>query len=617
MNSPATSGAWRAGYPAGYPSPADFHFDFVRLLRETRHAGIARNTSPGLRVAIVGAGIAGLTAAHELFRCGVTHIDIYEASGNLGGRLRSQPVDGQHTVFELGAMRFPMFPQTGGPAAAVAHYAEAFGVTSQPFPSAGDADVSFGAYSDRASSFNLKPCGGILRGTPEVKSVQQKWQAFASRVVAAVQTLFDTPQWPAFWHAVEQRYWRDSFRNVMLTPALVQHDWATTGDFGGAGMNERELCVLEHAGIGEGPWAAYLDFAAMIIFRMLFFGYFDDLRLMQGRFDTDGDHAGGPHAGDTSLTDTLGHPLAAPRYLGAQSLAEAMLYCPVQSAHVAPVSLYEALRDDRYHVRLYMHSAVESITRVDHEIRIACPTHQRNYDAVLLTAPMSGNRCAIRMDGFSEAELPFDVIGGDRMSTWFASSKVYVALKARYWEKSAIPQLMTSDNFLETTYGYALQTPRISDPGVLLLSYTWDAQSINLLSEANDTALVSRSIATLDQMLKQSGLGGKISDYVDERQSAVIHWYRQPTIRGAGRVYRAGIFQPNHALVAYNETHSAKSKLYLAGEAYAIDGGWVESAIRMALDAVLHLLHNQGAEFTGDFAFDSMYPGRTTERFTV
>ncbi|GAB7525026.1 flavin monoamine oxidase family protein [Paraburkholderia sp. 2C] len=613
MNSPATPGAWRVGYP----SPADFNFDFSRLLRNTQRAGIARNTSPDLRVAIVGAGVAGLTAAHELFRCGVTHIDIYEASGHIGGRLRSQPVAGQHTVFELGAMRIPMFTQPAGPAATLAHYAETFGVTSQPFPSADRADISFGAYSERLSSFNLKPPGGILPDTPELESVPQKWQAFASRVVTAIQTLFGTPQWPAFWHAVEQRYWRDSFRNVMLTPALVRHDWATTGDFGGAGMNERELCVLERAGIGAGPWAAYLDFAAMIVFRMLFFGFFDDLRLIQGRFDTDGDYAGGPHADDTSLSDTLGHPLAAPRYLGVQSLAEAMLYCPVQSAHVAPISLYDALRDAQYRVQLYTHSPVESITRVGNEVHIVCPTHQRSYDAVLLTAPMSGNRCAIRMDGFSEAELPFDVIGGDRMSSWFASSKVYVGLKRRYWENTAIPQLMASDNYLETTYGYALQTPRISDPGVLLLSYTWDAQSINLLSEADDTELVSRCVATLDRMLKHSGLAGKISDYVDEGQSAVIHWSRQPTIRGAGRVYRAGILQPNHALVAYNEVHSAKSKLYLAGEAYAIDGGWVESAIRMGLDAVMHLLHNHGAEFTGGFVFDSMYPSRITERFTV
>jgi tryptophan 2-monooxygenase len=221
------------------------------------------------------------------------------------------------------------------------------------------------------------------------------------------------------------------------------------------------------------------------------------------------------------------------------------------------------------------------------------------------------------MVDFSDTELPLDVTGADRMSHWFASSKVYVALKERYWEKSAIPQLIASDSFLETTYAYALQTARISDPGVLLLSYTWDALSNNLLSETDDGELVSRCIATLDQMLAESGVGGKISDYVDEQQSAVIHWYRQPTIRGAGRVYRAGIAQPNHALLAYNQTCSEKSKLYLAGEAYAIDGGWVESALRMAFDAVLHLLHNHHAEFAGGFAFESMYPRRNVEPFVT
>ncbi|MFC0402169.1 flavin monoamine oxidase family protein [Paraburkholderia rhizosphaerae] len=607
------SGTWRVGYP----SPADFNFDFSRLLRDTRHAGIAKNARPDLRVAIVGAGIAGLTAAHELFRCGVTNLDIYEASERIGGRLRSEPVEGQHTVFELGAMRIPMFTQPTGPAAVFAQYTQRFGVTSQPFPTADTADVSFGVYSERATAFNLKAGGGILPVAPEVESVRQKWELFASRVVTAVRASFGTPQWPAFWHAFEQRYWRDSFRNVMLTPARAQDDRGATGKLGGAGMSEDELCVLERAGIGEGPWAAYLDFSAMLVFRMLFFGFFDDLQLIQGRFDADGDHAGGPHAGDTSLTDSLGNSLAAPRYLGVQSVAEAMLYFPVESEHIGPISVYDASRDDRYRVRLYTRSAVQSIMRVEDEVRIECSSHQRYYDAVLLTAPMAGNRCGIRMIGFTDGELPPDVVGGDRMSEWLASSKVYVALKARYWEKSNIPQLIAADNFLEATYGYAVRTPRISDPGVLLLSYTWDKLSESLLSEANDTALVSRCIAMLDQMLRQSGIGGKMSDYVDEGQSAVIHWFRQPTIRGAGRMYRAGFAQPNHALLRYNEAHSAMSKLYLAGEAYAIDGGWVESAMRMSLDAVLHLLRNHDAAFSAPFTFDSAYPQRSTERFTL
>jgi tryptophan 2-monooxygenase len=606
MKSIVTPGTWGVGYP----SPADFNFDFSKLLSDTQRTGIAKNARPGLRVAIVGAGIAGLTAAHELFRCGVKNLDIYEASGQIGGRLRSQPVDGQHTVFELGAMRIPMFTQPTGPAAAFAQYAQRFGLTSQPFPAADTADVSFGVFSERSSSFSLKPRGGILTVPPEVEALQQKWLAFAARVMTAVRASFGTPRWPAVWRAIEQRYWRDSFRNVLLTPARVGDDRDADGDLGGAGMNEQELCVIERAGVGEGPWAAYLDFSSMLIFRMIFFGFFEDLRLIQGRFDADGDYAGGPHAGDASLTDSLGYPLAAPRYLGVQSIAEAMLFCPVQSAHVAPLSIYDALRDDRYRVRLYTRSAVASIVRVNDEVHIECATHRSGYDAVLITAPMAGNRCAIHMAGFADDELPAEVAGGDRMSEWLASSKVFVALKARYWEQSAIPQLMASDNFLEATYGYAVSTRRISDPGVLLLSYTWDKLSEDLLSETNDTHLVSHCIATLDRMLKQSGIGGKISDYVDEGQSAVIHWSRQPTIRGAARVYRAGIAQPNRALLGYNETHSAKSKLYLAGEAYVSDGGWVESAMRMSLDAVLHLLHNHDASFSDSFVFESAYPRR-------
>src|SRR5262249_29566002 len=143
MKSTVTPGAWRVDYPY----PADFNFDFSRLLTDTQHTGIAKNAKPGLRVAIIGAGIAGLTAAHELFRCGVTNLGIFGASERIGGGWRSQRVDGQHTVFELGAMRIPMFTQPTGPAAVFAQSAKRFGLPSQLFPTADTADVSFGAFS--------------------------------------------------------------------------------------------------------------------------------------------------------------------------------------------------------------------------------------------------------------------------------------------------------------------------------------------------------------------------------------------------------------------------------------------------------------------------------------
>ncbi|CAB3763152.1 flavin monoamine oxidase family protein [Paraburkholderia humisilvae] len=603
----AAPDAWRVAYP----NPADFNFDFAHLLQLTQRCGIARNVRSDLRIAVVGAGIAGLTAARELFRCGVTHIDIYEASARLGGRLRSQPVAGQHTVFELGAMRIPMFSRAQGPAAIFAQYAHAFGLTSQPFPTASSDRFSFGLYSERTGTFNLKPPNGALPLDPDVAEVRQKWQTFVSRTLAAIRASFDTPRWPALWRAIEQRYWRDSFRDVMYAPALHRYDPNEPGDLGGAGMSERQTGILERIGVGDGSWSAQLDISALMIFRLMLFGYFDDLHLIQGRFDPRGDFAGGPHSGDASLTDSLGHPLAAPRYLGVQSIADAMFFSPVHSEHVAPLSLYDALRDERCGVRLYTRSPVHQIARVPGgRMRLSCAAHERTYDAVLLTASMSGNRTAIRMHDFPETVLPGEVIDGDRMSHWMSVGKVYVALKERYWEKSNIPQLMAADNFLQQSYAYAVQTPRITDPGVLLLSYTWDAYANNLLGEPDDAALVSRCIDAVDRMLKRGGSLDRLSRYVDEHQFAVVQWIRQPTIRGAARVYRPGIERTNRALFTYNQNFSAESKLYLAGEAYAIDGGWVESALRVALDAVLHLLHNHQAEFADGFDFTRAYPRR-------
>jgi hypothetical protein len=46
MNKLSASHAWHVGYP----HPADFNFDYSRLLRDTRRSGIARNTRPGLRL---------------------------------------------------------------------------------------------------------------------------------------------------------------------------------------------------------------------------------------------------------------------------------------------------------------------------------------------------------------------------------------------------------------------------------------------------------------------------------------------------------------------------------------------------------------------------------------
>jgi lysine 2-monooxygenase len=102
----------------------------LRLRRLAAHPqGLAPlpASAHGTEVAIVGAGMAGMTAAYELMKLGLKPV-IYEAS-RMGGRLRSQPFEGgQGVVAELGGMRFP------ASSTAFFHYVKLLGLETSPSP---------------------------------------------------------------------------------------------------------------------------------------------------------------------------------------------------------------------------------------------------------------------------------------------------------------------------------------------------------------------------------------------------------------------------------------------------------------------------------------------------
>jgi tryptophan 2-monooxygenase len=117
------------------------------LLARAAQTAIAQNQYPDLRIAVVGAGMAGLTAARELFRCGYTNIDIFEASDRIGGRNYSIPAPDRLTTYEMGAMRMPFFTQPGAQNCVLDYYRNLFGITTQPFPDPGSAaTASTGIY---------------------------------------------------------------------------------------------------------------------------------------------------------------------------------------------------------------------------------------------------------------------------------------------------------------------------------------------------------------------------------------------------------------------------------------------------------------------------------------
>jgi tryptophan 2-monooxygenase len=142
-------GVWRAGWP----NPADLNFDFFALLKGDMDSPIAAVSQQGAskRIAVIGAGLAGATAARELVRCGFTNVHLFEATERIGGRLYSRPINeknlsGTPTTYELGAMRVPFFPSPGSNNSLADYYVSLFDIKMQDFPNPGARGVKTAVY---------------------------------------------------------------------------------------------------------------------------------------------------------------------------------------------------------------------------------------------------------------------------------------------------------------------------------------------------------------------------------------------------------------------------------------------------------------------------------------
>jgi hypothetical protein len=69
-------------WAARFPNPPDLCFDYRSLVEQAN--GIAQTAAPDHRICIVGAGVTGLSAARELYRCGFTNITLIEQSSRKG-----------------------------------------------------------------------------------------------------------------------------------------------------------------------------------------------------------------------------------------------------------------------------------------------------------------------------------------------------------------------------------------------------------------------------------------------------------------------------------------------------------------------------------------------------
>lgn len=597
----------------GYPNPADFRFDYYKLLNNAP-TGIARLPNEVRSVAVIGAGAAGMTAARELLRCGFV-VTIFEASDRIGGRLYTEenPAQGAETDMEMGAMRMPFFPAPGSENCILEYYMMtepgSHAIKPVQFPNPGSAHGSTGIYLNRGHGPNNqyetpKLIKWPYNGKPdnaEIDALSVKAVAFIRLFENNTKDLYTAAGvgWETLWGEIVNFYGDTTFDDLVMLQAITSVDPTDPGNFGGFGMTPEEAILLYTIGTGDGSWGAFYSISALWFIRCTMFGFGgSELQTISGYTNPETM----PFYGSQTY-DSCGQPLPVPRYRGIQSLVEYLFYVKAPNAEY---SLYESPD-----ASLHINSEVTNITREQSgaiTVTYGNDSTSASFDYVFISSAQWASQMSFQMDGFSEEQLPQDKITTEHTQHNISSCKLFFPLTETYWTKpdNKIPQVIVTDTFVQDAYALSWGT-NSNDKGVMLASYTWEDDSLKLLP-FNQDELVEKVTNKLRQITLETR-GQDVTQYFVTDQPVMIQWINEKGYDGCAKLYRQRDETANMIDLSYNQNFGKLSNLYFVGENYSVEGGWTEPALRSALDGVMQLLNNVGATFAvTDFDFATDYP---------
>jgi tryptophan 2-monooxygenase len=610
---------WRARFP----NPPDLCFDYRTLVEQ--ESGIARATNPNHKICIVGAGVTGLTAARELYRCGFNHVTLIEQSKRIGGRHLTVPGSRNspegHTPFEMGAMRMPFFNRADEPPkegrSLMAYYASEFELAISDFANPGSQWVTSTGIYLREGSVGGETLPRMLIWknedglTPppgdELQKVYAKWKAFADRMSLHISEVYASEKWESIWAAIVEKYENVSFRDLVSMPVINAWDESSPGDFGGMGMTPDESAIFYAIGIGDGSWGAFYDVCSLYPLRTAIFGFSSQLQLVHGRVDSTGNPIASPHLHTEAVFDSKGLGFDRPRYIGLAALDECLLFIKTD---VTGKSFYDHSleRSDAF----LTDSSVTKLEKLDNKkIRVyynwnvsdpeQAQEQYDDFDSVIMTLPSWLLETRITLKNFDNEMLPFETINAYKTAHWETSCKVFAPLKKSFLLKNTnIPQAIVTDSFIHDVYTYRYNENYSYD--CILLSYTWEDDAIKL-ALFTDKELVKKCVIELDRILMNSAnIQEKISPYIGIEQAVVHRWMTDKNALGCAKLYRPGTYYDAVSLMKYNRDYAAISGLYLSGESFSVDAGWTEPCFRGAVDAVIHICDKTEATFNGGFS---------------
>lgn len=516
----------------------DILFDHVGYL-ESNNGGIGpADSMSGKSVGIVGAGPAGLVAAHLLTKQGAD-VTVFESSDRVGGRVFSMRPAGltDGAIFEMGAMRVPPSERIFG------YYADQIGMSHQPFPDPGKPNVP------TKIVFQNKAYDYCESNPPSMfKNVSDGWGAFAKMLEKTIghllkkESSFDQAQkeWQRLIYqpvgaGCKSTGPEKSYSLISFYQGLVQAFVENPEEFNCTRWTEKDFALFGALGVGSGGFGPLYQVNFAELCRLVINGLESDQRLYTEGLD------------------------ALPKWLEGQLKQPVLFNTTVTNVVGAtggnPVSIHS--------------TGARGSTVAYFDVAIVATTNRSMQIDMGITESVDGS-----------LDFPPEVNTSLRELHLMNSSKLFVLTKSRFWG-NGIPQNIQTDGLVRGLY--CLDYPNTSY-GVVLVSYSWGDDSTKLIAIKDPV----KRLSILLQSLR--GIDSEIDNFVEKleeeklpKYTQLIDWQEEEHFYGAFKLNYPG--QDGRNQSAYYQYQNPDRKVILAGDSVGWCGGWIESALQTGVNA--------------------------------
>lgn len=513
---------------------------------------------PRKKVAVLGAGMAGLVAAYELASLG-HEVIIYEANDRIGGRAWTHRFDdGQY--HELGAMRFPKEHDH------TRYYANKCGLSFRTFIN----------HHVEADTFYF------IKGTLTQKN------AWETKLIPELD-LTDFEKWMINDGPIPSGAKHMQLLNLLVYPLelliheIMSNPYDTNAILGTGPITER-IKEIDKISLSE---------------------YLKKYNTSDDALELIGGITGLEVWWEKAVTMFVREEIAAKKRLEDQAIKGGIDEI-IGGTDLLPIGMLNLL--DKLDVEINTKHEVFSINKQGPHIQLGIDDgtskNLYDYDYVICTLPFPILR-SISLTGLSSSK--FSAI---RNLSYASSAKVILNTKNRFWESSPYnikggasqTDLINrqiyypSDNVksgdgtevaaFKSLHGQALRFEKLEiidtsneNPGVLVGSYVWgqDARRLGALDKDERANIVVDAVSKIHPEIIEEGM---VKDY------ASISWDNYKYSKGAFCFMKPGDFS-NY----YQDAISPEGNLFFSGEHCSLDNGWIQGAIASSLKAVEDLVN--------------------------